>query len=44
MFYTNPDYVLFFLDDPDGKTMMAVCIMLQFLGFVSIKKITDIGV
>ncbi|MEX2302690.1 MAG: type II secretion system F family protein [Bryobacterales bacterium] len=44
MFYTNPDYVLFFLDDPDGKLMMAVCIMLQFLGFVSIKKITDIGV
>jgi tight adherence protein B len=44
MFYTNPDYVLFFLDDPDGKLMMAVCIMLQFLGFVSIRKITDIGV
>jgi tight adherence protein B len=44
MFYTNPSYVLFFLDDPDGKMMMAVCIIMQFLGFVSIKKITDIGV
>jgi Flp pilus assembly protein TadB len=44
MFYTNPDYVLFFLDDPDGKMMMVTCIILQFLGFVSIRKITDIGV
>jgi tight adherence protein B len=44
MFYTNPDYVLFFLDDPDGKVMMAVCIIMQFLGFVSIRKIVDIGV
>jgi len=44
MFYTNPDYVMFFLDDPDGKIMMAVCIIMQFLGFVSIRKIVDIGV
>ena len=44
MFYTNPDYVLFFFDDPDGKMMLGVMIILQFLGFVSIKKLTDIGV
>ena len=44
MFFTNPEYVLFFLDDPDGKIMLVVCIFLQFLGFVSIRKITDIGV
>jgi tight adherence protein B len=44
MFYTNPEYVLFFLDDPDGKILMAVCIIAQFLGFVSIRKITDISI
>jgi len=44
MFYTNPDYILFFLDDPDGQVMMAVCIVLQLLGFISIRKVVDIGV
>ena len=44
MFYTNPSYVLFFFDDPDGKILMAVCIVLQFLGFVSIRKIVNLGV
>ncbi len=44
MFYTNPEYILFFLDDPDGQVMMAVCIVLQLLGFVSIRKVVDIGV
>ncbi len=44
MFFTNPEYVLFFVDDPDGKVMLAVCIGLQLLGFVSIRKIVDIGV
>ena len=44
MFYTNPEYILFFLDDPDGQVMMAVCIALQFLGFISIRKVVDIGV
>jgi len=32
------------LDDPDGKLLMAICIVLQLLGFVSIRKIVDIGV
>jgi tight adherence protein B len=44
MFYTNPDYILFFLDDPDGQVMMAVCIVLKLLGFISIRKVVDIGV
>ena len=44
MFYTNPEYVLFFFDDPDGKLMLVGCIILQFLGFVTIRKIVDIGV
>ena len=44
MFYTNPTYILFFFDDPDGKIMMVICIILPFLGFVSIRKIVDIGV
>ena len=44
MFYTNPTYVLFFFDDPDGKLMLVGCIILQFLGFVTIRKIVDIGV
>lgn len=43
MFLTNPEYVLFFFDDPDGKMLMAVMIIMQFLGFVSIKKLTDIN-
>jgi Flp pilus assembly protein TadB len=44
MFLTNPDYILFFFDDPYGKVMLAVMVILQLLGFVSIKKLTDIGV
>jgi tight adherence protein B len=44
MFYTNPDYIMFFVNDPTGKIMMVVCISLQFLGFVCIRKIIDIGV
>jgi tight adherence protein B len=44
MFMTNPEYVLFFLDDPDGKMMMAITIILQLLGFISIRKLTDLGV
>jgi len=44
MFLTNPEYVLFFFDDPDGKMLMAMMIILQFLGFVSIKKLTDISI
>jgi tight adherence protein B len=44
MFYTNPDYIMFFVNDPTGKIMLVVCIGLQFLGFLSIRKIIDIGI
>ena len=44
MFYTNPSYILFFFDDPDGKVMLAVCIVLQFLGFITIRKIVNLGI
>ena len=44
MFLTNEEYILFFFDDPDGKVMLAVTVILQFLGFVSIRKLTDLGV
>jgi tight adherence protein B len=44
MFYTNPDYIMFFITDPIGKIMMVSCIGLQALGFIAIRKIVDIGV
>ena len=44
MFFTNPEYVLFFVNDEDGKVLLAICVGLQLLGFVSIRKIVDIGV
>jgi tight adherence protein B len=44
MFYTNPDYIMFFITDPIGKIMMVSCIGLQALGFICIRKIVDIGV
>ena len=44
MFYTNPDYIMFFITDPIGKIMMVTCIGLQALGFICIRKIVDIGV
>lgn len=43
MFLTNEEYVLFFFDDPDGKIMMATTVILQLLGFISIRKLTDLG-
>lgn len=44
MFFTNPSFILFFFDDPDGRILMVVSIILQLLGFITIRKITDIGV
>lgn len=44
MFFTNEEYILFFFDDPDGKMLMVATIILQLLGFISIRKITDLGV
>ena len=44
MFYTNKDYILFFVNDPTGKILLVVCMALQFLGFLTIRKIIDIEV
>ncbi len=42
MFYVNPGYIMFFVEDPLGHKMAAGAILLQFLGFGIIKKIVTI--
>jgi len=44
MFWTNPEYVMFFVNDPTGKILMVAAVGFQLLGFLSIRKIIDIGV
>ena len=44
MFYTNRDYIMFFMTDPVGKIMLVACISFQLLGFLCIRKIIDIEV
>ncbi len=44
MFYTNRDYIMFFMTDPVGKIMLVACIAMQLLGFLCIRKIIDIEV
>ncbi len=44
MFYTNPDYVTFFFTDDVGQIMMGCAIGLQVLGYLIMKKITNIEV
>ncbi len=44
MYWTNPSHMLFFFDDPDGKVLLAICVILQFLGFLTIRKIVNLGV
>ena len=44
MFFTNPDYIMFFVNDPTGKILMVSAIGMQFLGFLAIRKIIDIDV
>jgi tight adherence protein B len=44
MFYTNPDYVTFFFTDDVGQIMMGCAIALQVLGYLIMKKITNIEV
>jgi tight adherence protein B len=44
MFYTNPDYVTFFFTDDVGQIMMGCAIGLQILGYLIMKKITNIEV
>jgi tight adherence protein B len=42
MFYVNPSYVMFFVQEPLGHQMAAGAILLQLLGFAIIKKIVTI--
>lgn len=42
MFYVNPGYIMFFVEDPLGHKLAAGAILLQFLGFGIIKKIVTI--
>jgi Flp pilus assembly protein TadB len=44
MFYTNPDYVTFFFTDDVGQMMMGGAIFLQIVGYLIMKKITNIEV
>jgi len=44
MFYTNPDYVRFFFLDDTGNIMLACAIGLQVIGYLIMKKITNIEV
>ncbi len=42
MFYVNPAYIMFFVEDPLGHKMAGAAIVLQLLGFAVIKKIVSI--
>ncbi|MGD0202269.1 MAG: type II secretion system F family protein [Bryobacteraceae bacterium] len=44
MFWVNPDYVRFFVQDETGKTMLGVAIGLQVLGYFIMKRIVKIEV
>jgi len=44
MFYTNPSYVSFFIEDEIGNYMMAAMVALETTGFLVIKKIVNIEV
>ena len=43
-FWTNPDYVRFFVNDEMGNIMMVAAVLLQMLGYFFIQKIVDIEV
>lgn len=44
MFYVNPSYAMFFVDDPLGHKMVAGAVVLQLIGYGVIKKIVSIEV
>jgi len=44
MFYVNPNYVSFFIEDETGNYMMGAAILLQVIGYLIIKKIVTIEV
>jgi tight adherence protein B len=44
MFYTNPDYVKFFFTDDVGNIMLGCAVVLQVIGYIVMKQITNIEV
>jgi tight adherence protein B len=44
MFYTNPDYVRFFFLDDTGNIMLGSAVFLQLVGYLIMKRITNIEV
>jgi tight adherence protein B len=44
MFYTNPDYVRFFFLDDTGNIMLGCAVVLQIIGYLIMKNITNIEV
>jgi tight adherence protein B len=44
MFYTNREYVEFFVKDPTGNTMAGVAIFFQLVGYIVMKKIVSIEI
>lgn len=44
MFFVNPDYIRFFVNDGTGNIMIGVAIGLQFAGYMVIRKIVQIEV
>jgi tight adherence protein B len=44
MFYTNPEYVSFFVDDDTGHMMAGAAVLLQLIGYGVIQKIVKIEV
>jgi tight adherence protein B len=44
MFYTNPDYVKFFVNDDVGNIMLGIGVALQVVGYLVMKKIVNIEV
>jgi tight adherence protein B len=42
MFYVNPSYLMFFIEDPLGHKLAAGAVLLQLIGFGIIKKIVTI--
>jgi tight adherence protein B len=44
MFYANPEYVGFFVEDDTGHIMAGAAVFLQFIGYMVIRKIVQIEV
>src|SRR5207237_9359053 len=44
MFYTNRDYIEFFVKDPSGNQMAGIAIAFQVVGYLIMKKIVTIEI